>query len=153
MKKKIILGLLAVIVIMQFFRIDKTNPESDPTMDMFVAENVPADVQSIIKTSCFDCHSNQVRYPWYTNVAPVSWVVKKHINEGRDELNFNEWGTYSTKRKLHKLEEIEEEVGEAEMPLAGYLIAHGDARLSKQQKQQLMNWAKGLRTGEKIEVK
>ncbi len=153
MKKKIIFGLLAVVVIMQFFRIDKTNPESDPAMDMFVVENVPNDVQSIIKTSCFDCHSNQVRYPWYTNVAPVSWVVKKHINEGRDELNFNEWGTYSTKRKLHKLEEIEEEVGEAEMPLAGYLIAHGDARLSKQQKQQLMNWAKGLRTGEKIEIK
>ncbi len=153
MKKKIIFGLFAVVVVMQFFRIDKTNPESDPAMNIFVVENVPTNVQSIIKTSCFDCHSNQVRYPWYTNVAPVSWWVKDHINEGRDELNFSEWGSYSTKRKLHKLEEIEEEVGAAEMPLQSYLLAHGDSRLSKLQKQQLMNWAKGLRTGEKIEVK
>ncbi len=151
MKKKISLGLLAALVVMQFFRIDKSNPESDPAMNMFVVEQVPDDVQSIIKTSCFDCHSNQVNYPWYSNVAPASWVVKNHINEAREELNFSEWGTYSLKKKLHKLEEIEEEVGEGEMPLPSYLLAHSKAKLTKEQQDKLANWAKGLRTGEKIE--
>ena len=151
MKKKIILGLLEVIVVMQFFRIDKTNPESDPKQSIFAVENVPADVEKLIKTSCFNCHSNQVAYPWYSNVAPISWVVKQHINEGRDELNFDEWGSYSTKRKLHKLEEIEEMVEEKEMPLSGYLLIHGEARLKSSQQKSLINWAKELRTGEKIE--
>ena len=151
MKKKIVVGLLATLIIMQFFRIDKTNPESDPKQSIFAVENVPADVEKLIKTSCFDCHSNQVTYPWYSNVAPVSWVVKDHINEGREELNFSEWGTFTTKRKLHKLEEIEEEVGEGEMPLAGYLLIHGKARLKSSQQKILTNWAKELRTGEKIE--
>ncbi len=153
MKKKIFLGLLAVLVIMQFFRIDKSNPTSNPAKDMFVVEQVPQEVQSIIKTSCFDCHSNNVRYPWYTNVAPASWWVKSHINEAREELNFSEWGTYPIKRKLHKLEEIEEMVDEDEMPLPSYLLAHNDAKLTKEQKNKLIIWAKQLRTGEKIEEK
>ncbi|MCF6351389.1 MAG: heme-binding domain-containing protein [Cyclobacteriaceae bacterium] len=153
MKKKIFLGLLAAFVVMQFFRIDKTNPESDPNHSMFVVEQMPQEVKSIIKTACFDCHSNQVTYPWYSNVAPVSWLVKDHINEARDELNFSEWGTYTMKRKLHKLEEIEEEVGEGEMPLPSYLLAHSNAKLTKEQKNKLIIWAKKLRTGEKIEEK
>lgn len=153
MKKKIILSLVAVLVVIQFFRIDKSNPPSDPALSLFVVEQVPDQVQSIIKTSCFDCHSNNATYPWYSNVAPVSWWVKNHINEAREELNFNEWGSYSVKKKMHKLEEIEEEVGEGEMPLPSYLIIHGDARLTKQQQQSVINWAKGLRTGEKIEEK
>ncbi len=151
MKKKIVFGLLALLVVSQFFRIDKSNPESDPNHSIFVVEQVPQEVESIIKTSCFDCHSNQVSYPWYTNVAPVSWWVKGHINEAREELNFSEWGTYTKKRKLHKLEEIEEEVGEGEMPLPSYLIVHGDAKLNKQQQEKLINWTKTLRLGEKSE--
>ncbi|MCF6361153.1 MAG: heme-binding domain-containing protein [Cyclobacteriaceae bacterium] len=153
MKKKITLSLVAVLVVIQFFRIDKTNPPSDPEMSLFVVEQVPENVESIIKNSCFDCHSNNSKYPWYTNVAPVSWWVKSHINEAREELNFNEWGSYSVKKKMHKLEELEEEVGEGEMPLPSYLIAHGDARLTKEEQKRLINWAKGLRTGEKIEEK
>jgi len=152
MKKKIIIGLIATLVIIQFFRIDKTNPTSDATLELFAVEQVPTELERIVKTSCFDCHSNQVTYPWYSNVAPVSWVVKKHINEGRDELNFSEWGSYSIKRKLHKLEEIEEMVGDAEMPLPGYLLIHGEARLSKSQQKSLVKWAKELRTGQKSEV-
>ena len=115
--KKTLLVFLAVIVLIQFFRIDKTTPVSEPDNDMFMVENVTSDMQSLLKTSCFDCHSNTVTYPWYTNVAPVSWWIKHHINEGREELNFNEWGSYSTKKKLHKLEEIEEMIYENEMPL------------------------------------
>lgn len=149
--KKIFIGLLAIIIIIQFFRIDKTNPVSDPAIDMFAVEAVPSDVQSLLKTACFDCHSNTAKYPWYTNVAPVSWWIKHHINEGRDELNFNEWGSYSVKRKNHKLEEIEEMVEEQEMPLPSYLWVHTEAELTKQEQKNLIIWAKELRSGEKIE--
>lgn len=149
--KKIFLTLLAIIIILQFFRIDKTNPVSDPELDMFAIEVVPDDVQSLLKTACFDCHSNTAVYPWYTNVAPVSWWVKHHINEGRDELNFNEWGNYSLKRKNHKLEEIEEMVEEKEMPLPSYLWVHDEAKLTEQQQKKLIIWSKKMRTGEQIE--
>jgi len=149
--KKIVIGLVVVIVIIQFFRIDKSSPVSNPKDDLFVVEQVPDDVQTILKTSCFDCHSNTATYPWYSNVAPVSWWVKQHINEGRDELNFNEWGSYSEKRKLHKLEEIEETVEEHEMPLKSYLWVHSEAKLSEQQQKKLIIWSKRLRTGEHIE--
>lgn len=149
--KKVFLALLAFIIIIQFFRIDKTNPVSDPKKDMFVVESVPDDVKILLKTSCFDCHSNTASYPWYTNVAPVSWWIKHHINEGREELNFNVWGSYSIKRKLHKLEEIEEMIEENEMPLPSYLWVHGEAKLTNQQQKKLIIWAKRLRTGEQIE--
>ncbi len=151
MIKKIVLGLVVLLIVFQFFRIDKTNPVTNPANDMFVVEKVPQEVQQIIRTSCYDCHSNQTNYPWYSNVAPVSWWVKHHINEGREELNFNEWGTYSRKRKLHKLEEIEEAASEGWMPLSSYLIMHGDARLNQQQRKKLSVWAHNLRTPSQIE--
>jgi len=143
--KKLSIGLLAIIVIIQFFRIDKTNPPVDPALDMINVVQVPAEIEGILKTSCYDCHTNESVYPWYTNVAPVSWWVKKHIDEGRDELNFSEWGSYSLRRKDHKLDEIVEMIDEEEMPLPSYLIAHGDARLSAEQKTLLVEWAKAVR--------
>lgn len=86
-------------------------------------------------------------------MAPVSWWLKGHVNEGRKELNFSEWSTYSDRRKDHKLEEINELVSEDEMPLASYLWVHGEARLSNEEKDQLINWVNTLRKGEKIENK
>lgn len=143
--KKILFGLLAVVVIIQFFRIDKTNPPVNRTLDIMNVVPVSTEIKSILKTSCYDCHTNETVYPWYTNIAPVSWWIKKHIDDGRDELNFSEWGNYSLRRKDHKLDEIVEMVDEDEMPLPSYLIAHGDARLSTEQKAQLVDWAKALR--------
>ena len=99
----------------------------------------------MLKTSCYDCHSNESIYPWYTNIAPVSWWIKKHINEGRDELNFSEWGNYSARRKDHKLDEIIELVEEGEMPLKSYLITHGDAKISTEQRAKIIEWAKTVR--------
>jgi len=143
--KKIIAGVVVVFIIMQFFRIDKTNPPIDASVDMINVAQVPTEVSSILKTSCYDCHTNESVYPWYTNVAPVSWWIKKHVNEGRDELNFSEWGSYSLRRKDHKLDEIIEMVEENEMPLPSYLIGHGDADLSAEQKAQIIDWAKAVR--------
>jgi hypothetical protein len=144
-RKKIFVGLAVVFIFMQFFTIDKTNPPVEAGVDMVNVEQVPTDVAGILKTSCYDCHTYESVYPWYTNVAPVSWWIKKHIDEGRDELNFSEWGSYSLRRKDHKLDEIVEMIDEEEMPLPSYLIAHGDASLSTEQKAQLVDWAKAVR--------
>lgn len=140
MKKYILWGLLAALVIIQFFRIDKTNPETDPAKDFLAINNAPAEMAEMIKASCYDCHSNQVVYPWYTNVAPISWWVKKHINEGRDELNFSEWGDYKQKRKDHKMEELYSEVEHKKMPLKSYLIIHGDAKLDDAKIKEMTDW-------------
>lgn len=142
MKKKIALGFIALLVIIQFFRIDKTNPAIVQENDFISVTTPPENIKQLLKTSCYDCHSNESTYPWYTNIAPVSWWVKQHINEAREELNFSEWGTFTEKRKKHKLEEVYEEVEEGEMPLKSYLIVHSDAKLTTEQKNELVAWFK-----------
>ena len=144
MKKKIVIALVLLVVIIQFFTIDKTNPEVIQENDFITITNPPESVVQILKATCYDCHSNESKYPWYSNVAPVSWWVKDHIDEGRDELNFSEWGTFSNKRIAKKLEEVVEEVEEGEMPLPPYLITHSDATLSEQQTKELIDWFKYL---------
>ena len=142
MIKKISIGLIAVLVIIQFFRIDKTNPVIIQENDFITITNPPENVSVILKTSCYDCHSNETKYPWYTNISPLSWWIKDHINEGREELNFSEWGTFKEKRKNHKLEECIELIDEDEMPLLSYLITHGDAKLTADDKGFLLEWFK-----------
>ena len=140
MKKKILIGVVIVLVGIQFIRIDKTNPPVDASKDFMTITDPPEEVEKLIRTSCYDCHSNESTYPWYSNIAPVSWWVKDHINEAREELNFSEWGTYEWKRTDHKLEECAEEVDEGEMPLKSYLIAHSEARLSDEDRAKLVDW-------------
>lgn len=144
MIKKIVIGciVLLVLVIIQFIRIDKTNLEVVIENDFIVQTNPPEHIQTILKTSCYDCHSNESTYPWYTNVAPISWWVKQHINEAREELNFSEWTSYPLKKQKHKLEEVYEEVEEGEMPLPSYLIVHSEAKLTTEQKNELVAWFK-----------
>ena len=145
--KRILLGLLAVLVVMQFFQIDKDNPESDPALDFITVNNPPDEIAGILKTACYDCHSNKTVYPWYTNLAPLNWWIKDHIDHGRDELNFSNWGEYNARRSDHKLEEGVEKVGEEEMPLPSYLIIHDDARLTSEQRTLLTDYFQSLRTG------
>jgi hypothetical protein len=145
--------LLVVLIIVQFFRIDKTNPPIKPEMDFINITKPSPEVAQILKTSCYDCHSHESVYPWYTNVAPVSWWIKSHINDARRHLNFSEWGNYSSKKADHKLEECVEMTEEGEMPLASYTLIHSNATLSKQQQQALVTWFKSLRTYESKEEK
>lgn len=140
MKKKILYGLLVIVIIIQFFRIDKTNPEVILEDDFIVTTSPPAEISAILKSTCYDCHSNETKYPWYSNVAPISWWVKDHINEGREELNLSEWGTFKFKRKDHKLEEMAEMLEDAEMPLNEYTWTHAEAKLTSEQKTQLIQW-------------
>lgn len=147
MKKKIAYTLLAVLVIIQFFRPEKNiNAAASATVnDISKVFTVPENVQSILKTSCYDCHSNNTYYPWYNNIQPVAWWLNHHVEEGKRELNFNEFATYSARRQYKKMEEVIDQVKEDEMPLSSYTIIHKDAKLSQEQKLALSNWADATR--------
>ncbi len=153
MKKKIGSSLLIIVIVIQFFRIDKTNPEVTIANDFIEMTNPPEEITSMLKSSCYDCHSNESNYPWYSNVAPISWWVKDHIDEGRDELNFSEWGTFKAKRKDHKLEEAVEMLEEGEMPLNEYTWTHSEAKLTVEQKSVLVDWLKETRKAAKEKKK
>ena len=144
--KKILIVLLVIFGVMQFFRINKTNPKVEKAKDFLAIAQPPADIEKIIRSACYDCHSNETVYPWYSNVAPVSWFLEHHIEEGREHLNFSVWGDYPEKKANHKLHECEEEVEEGEMPLNSYTWTHGDAKLSSEQKEKLADWFKSQMT-------
>lgn len=112
---------------------------------------VPDTVMALLKTSCYDCHSNHTTYPWYDRIAPVSWWVSNHISEGKRELNFSVFGEYTARRQAKKMEETAEQVEEGEMPINSYLIMHGDAKLNDRQKKLVIDWVKA--TQAKIGVK
>lgn len=145
MLKYIISGVIGVLIILQFFQIDKTNPPTDPSKDFMNAVNPPTEVAAMVKTACYDCHSYQTEYPWYTYTQPLAWWVKDHIDHGRDELNFSEWTEYTAKRADHKLEEAAEYTLNEEMPLPSYTWAHGDARLTEEQRKTLADWFEAQR--------
>lgn len=143
--KNIAIFLIFLLLVIQSFRIDKTTQPIDSSKDFISLTSANSEITNTLKIACYDCHSNQPTYPWYTNIAPVSWWVKNHINEGSRHLNFSVWGTYSEKRKNHKLEECIEMVEEGEMPLSSYTIMHKEAKLTDAQRLQLVEFFKALK--------
>jgi hypothetical protein len=144
MKKKIIIGLVIILVLIQFVRVDKTNTPVDTTQDFITITKPPAEIVSLLKTACYDCHSNETTYPWYFDVAPVSWWAKDHVNDGRKHLNYSIWGTYKQEKQAHKIDEMYGEVEEGEMPLSSYTMMHGEAKLTPEQKISLVNWLRTI---------
>ncbi|MEZ4786726.1 MAG: heme-binding domain-containing protein [Flavobacterium haoranii] len=142
--KKIFYILLLAFVVIQFFQIDKTNPPVDESQDFLKINNTPEAIATQIKASCYDCHSNESKYPWYSNIQPVAWFLKHHIDEGREELNFSEFGTYTAKRQAHKLDECAELIEKDEMPLSSYTIIHKDAVLDEATQKQLITYFKEM---------
>ncbi len=140
--KKIIIILLVAFVIIQFFPIDKTNPPVNEGMDFLRIKNTPKNIAKIISTSCYDCHSNETEYPWYSSIAPSSWFLKKHIDEGRQHLNFSIFATYEPKRQIDKMEGCVELIESKEMPLESYYIGHQNAKLSDEQRKELVTYFK-----------
>jgi uncharacterized membrane protein len=142
MKGKLILGITVVIlVVIQFVNSKLPETASAGKNDLFVSESVPDEVKVIITRSCYDCHSMQSRYPWYSYVAPVKWLIKHDINWGRGGVNFSEWGSLGDKDKIKKLTEISEVIDKKEMPLGKYLIMHSEAKLTSEERQKIINWA------------
>ena len=129
MLRIIVIVLIIVLIGIQFVPLSKTNP---PVTGEIKA---PADVMEILRTSCYDCHSNEVKWPWYSNIAPGSWLVVYDVNEAREHINFSEWDSYSAEDRADDIEEIWEEVEEGEMPLWYYLPLHPEAKLSDAQKE------------------
>ena len=143
--KRIFQILLLAFVVIQFFRPAKNKSEGISNNDISKTYTVPADVESILKTSCYDCHSNNTVYPWYAQIQPAAWWLADHIKEGKKELNFSEFASYRIGRQYRKLEEINKEVKEDEMPLESYLWIHKNSKLSEQQKLTLANWVTAIR--------
>lgn len=150
MKKalKIIAIVLAVgFLSLQVFQIDKTNPPIAQNETLEAAVTVPADISQILARSCNDCHSHKTVYPWYTSVQPNGWFMKGHIDDGRKELNFSVFKTYSPEKKQKKFDEICEQVREGAMPLPSYLWIHSDAALSESEKDALCRWTEQASAG------
>jgi hypothetical protein len=139
--KKVGWVLLVAIVVIQFFHPSKNNSAAKPVNHISTAFVFPDEIENTIKTSCYDCHSNNTNYPWYAKVQPVDWWLNSHVKEGKQELNFDEFASYSLRRQFRKFKEIKKQVDEGEMPLPSYLIIHRYATLSPEQKQSLLNWS------------
>lgn len=146
--KKALKIIAAVVVLafvgIQFVRPERTNPPVDPSRTLESNEKVPPQVQSILERSCKDCHTHKTEWPFYSNIAPVSWSVTDHVNHGREELNFSEWAKYSPEARERKLEEICEEVEEREMPHPQYLWIHRDAGLSQSDIRAICDWTREI---------
>ena len=138
--------LFFALILIQFIPKKKRNISAQ--YSNYSIENVhtvPVEVDNILKNSCYDCHSNNSNYPWYTNIQPFSMWIDHHINEGKEELNFSEFGAYSVRRQYHKLHEIIEQVQENEMPLSSYTLIHTKAKLNDADKNNVVRWATSLK--------
>ena len=145
MLKKILFGLLAILLFAQFFQPSKNNGAAESDSDITHAVSLPDSVHQILKATCYDCHSNQTNYPWYSKITPVNWWLKDHIDEGKRSLNFTAFTTYERRDWDHCLEEIAEEVKKKSMPLDSYLWMHDEARLTDAQRVIITNWVSDAR--------
>ncbi len=143
MKKKI-LALVVILILIQLIRPDK-NDSKNYVNDISTVMDVPDEIKTILKTSCDDCHSNFTVYPWYSEIAPISWYLALHVNEGKEHLNFSEWTVYNNKQKKHIIHDLEEVIEDREMPLKSYMLIHKDAEMTDSQFETLMNWVKTIK--------
>ncbi len=139
--KAIIIVAVIIFVIIQFFHPKENITETLSSDAIELHSNVPEEVSLLLRTSCYDCHSNNTIYPWYSKVQPISWWLSSHINDGRKHLNFDEFNAYSMKEKKKKFSEIIETLEKNEMPLKSYTLIHSNSKLSKVQKKTISDWA------------
>jgi hypothetical protein len=131
----ILLGLLVVVVLIQTVQPDRSNPAVTGPLE------APSEVMSVLRRACYDCHSNETRWPWYSSIAPASWLLSYHVNDGRKHLNFSTWTALDSARRLHAYLEILDVLESGEMPLTSYLLLHRDAVLSDEETLLLVGWA------------
>jgi hypothetical protein len=143
--KWLLIALVAVFVGLQFVRPARTNPAFDQAETIYARLQVTPEVSAILDRSCQDCHSNSTRWPWYSNVVPASWFLVDHVNEGREHLNFSEWGKLDKRRADKRLEEMCEQVSEREMPMDSYTWIHRSAKLSDEDRKILCSWTEAER--------
>jgi hypothetical protein len=142
MKKKIVIIILAILIVVQFIQPSHNNGAAETATDITHVVQVPDSVMRLLKTSCYDCHSNHTNYPWYSKITPVNWWLNHHIKEGKRELNFSAIAAGNFKRKARKLKETAELVEKHEMPIDSYLWIHSEAKLDEVQRKMIADWAK-----------
>lgn len=142
--KKIILALVVIFILLQFIPTKINVQNTDLKNDISTVYSLPDDVKAILKTSCYDCHSNNTVLPVYAKIQPVKMYLARHVNNGKKHLNFSEFANYDTKKQEKKLEEIIEEVAEHNMPLSSYTLLHTNAKLDDTKIQTLKNWVAGI---------
>jgi len=139
--KWLILVVVVLLLAAQLMRPAKTNPTSDPSLSIESQAQVSPAVAAIFDRSCNDCHSNKTRWPWYSNVAPVSWFVIGHVNEARGDMNLSEWGKLDRNRQRHRLEDMCEMVESGEMPLSSYTPLHPGSKLTQADVKAICDWS------------
>jgi len=143
--KRLLLALGVFLVLAQLVRPSRTNPPIDPNLEIQASTAVDPAIAEIFERSCNDCHSNRTVWTWYSQLAPVSWLLVYDVREGREELNFSEWGAYNARRQARLLTEICTEVTDGEMPGLPYSLAHPDAKLSAGDVQAICRWTESAR--------
>ena len=139
-KSNIAFFVASLLIGIQFIQPARNHGETNSAYSLGRLYEVPDTINWLLQQACFDCHSNTTRYPWYSNVQPIGWILANHIRKGKTDLNFDEFGTYSGRKQKNKLKAIVNQVRDDEMPLRSYTWMHKDARLSEEEKQLLINW-------------
>lgn len=139
-KKILFIGLIIFLLMQLYQPARNISFEQDITGNFTKVYNVPKNVEIILRTSCYDCHSNNTYYPWYSYIQPARFFMERHIKEGKEELNFNEFGNYSKRRQNSKLKAISKEIESNEMPLSSYTLIHKNAILTASQKKEVLDW-------------
>jgi heme-binding protein len=143
--KWLVLILAIVFIAIQFKRPARTNPPVEESQTLAAHTQMTPEVADILARSCYDCHSNRTTWPWYTNVAPISWFIVDHVNEGRADLNFSEWGKYEQRRQDRRLQQMCDLAQDASMPLTSYTPLHSGSKLTPAQVKTLCDWTKAER--------
>ena len=139
-KKILFIGLIIFLLMQLYQPARNISFEQDITGNFTKVYNVPKNVEIILRTSCYDCHSNNTYYPWYSYIQPVRFFMESHIKEGKENLNFNEWGNYSDRKQNNKLDRIAKQIKSNEMPLSSYTLIHKNAILTASQKKEVLDW-------------
>jgi hypothetical protein len=140
--RRVGVGAVILLLAIQAIRPARTNPPTDPAKTLEATAHPPNELAALIDQACGDCHSNRTRWPWYTNVAPVSWWIVDHVNEGRRRASFSEWGDYDPARQRKELDETCRRVERGNMPLRSYLLVHRDAALSESDRRAICAWTR-----------
>jgi len=143
--KIILLILLVAFVGIQFISTERNQSDIVQVTDFMLVNNVPNNIKNNLQVSCYDCHSNNTKYPWYNKIQPVAWFLEEHIKDGKKELNFNEWESLSNRRKASKLRSIIKQIESGEMPLNSYTLIHKDAKLSSEETNEIINFIAQLK--------
>jgi hypothetical protein len=146
-KKIFVIGLI-LFLLMQLYQ-PAHNSDNGQVLPTHITKvyNIPANVQTILQTSCYDCHSNNTNYPWHSYIQPVRLLMESHIKKGKKDLNFSEFGNYSKRKQESKLKAMGKQIKSDEMPLSSYTLIHRNAILTTTGKEELINWINEVNSG------